>query len=175
MNKFIWIALIGGIGVLLYKYASVAIRVYFFNRTIDDIENMYSRILRFKEQAIEDALEDLKDLKSGDHVISALRSEQELIQEFKETKSFKKHEEEIRLKYCRLREKFIHNYPKLCESIVIYQRYLKNRLWQIQDASIYSRGFISGVIDYDEFVSKGLEQIAVIDENEKKINKLLSE
>ena len=89
-------------------------------------------------------------------------------------KAAKAHEEEVYGKFLRLKERFIQSPDKLSESIIAYRRYLDVRMKQHQDASLFANAVTSGAISIDEIMAASKETKIVLEENERKLDRLLN-
>lgn len=174
--KLIVLIIIGGcLLYLLLKFALIIFRPFLVYKTLNNIDEMYGRVLDLTKKNVEASFEELSEWEAADNIIRVIREEDHIYKDINDAKSSQLHEEEMYSKFIRLRERFLHNNEKLSESIIVYQRYLKVRLKQIQDASIYSRGVTLGVISFDEMRSKSREEMIILEENERTIDILLRE
>ncbi len=150
------------------------IRPFFLSRTFQEIDGMYSKLLAGVDNDVNTAIEDYSEWQSGDKVLKTMRTEEEIIKSVDTAKGAKAHEEELHSKFLRLRERFIGNPNKLSEAIVAYRRYLRVKLKQRQDASFFANAVTSGAVSFDEMMAAAKETMAVVEENERKLDILLT-
>ncbi len=174
MKLLLVIVIIGTLAYLLIKFSLYVYRPFFLSKTFMAIEEMYNRLQIAADKDIDLDVEYLKKWQSGDGIVKAYSSEDEIMERIKTTRAAKTHEEEVYGKFLRLRERFLHNPDKLSESIVTYQRYLNIRLQQRQNAGVAANALTLGAISFDEFVAAAKETKIALEENERKLDILLT-
>lgn len=153
-------------GALLYALLKLALSVYrpfYLKKLFLQVEQGYTGIMRGIVNHLEDAEKDLSNY-NKDSIIT-----------FDDLKGRvdvyifeKKHEEDLHRKYITLKERFINNYRKLAESIVIYQRYLDIKQNQMKMSRIAHN------LDFGSMRSMAMDTKAILDECERKIDFLLA-
>jgi len=175
MLKTLLFIIIAGILVyLLLRLCLYLYRPFFLSKTFREIEQTYNRLLTVAEKDVGSAVENLGKWQSGDKVIRTMWTEDEIKESINAAKAARAHEEEVYGKFLRLRERFLHNPDKLSESIVTYQRYLNIRLQQRQNAGVAANALTLGAISFDEFVAAAKETKIALEENERKLDILLT-
>jgi hypothetical protein len=123
---------------------------------------------------IESEVENLRKWKAGDAVTRRVYLEDsELQARIAKANESTIHERELYDKFIRLRERFIGNYKRLAELIVLYSRYLDMKFKQDQMASAFSRAGVSDVMTFEERFSSANEIKISIEECERKLDLLL--
>jgi hypothetical protein len=166
-------------GVIIYfllKFFLYLYRPFYLQKILRRIEEKYKQVLTHTEKRLDEAIEELNEWQSDDKHSFPADTKEEALESVNNAKLNKAHEEEMYSKFLRLRERFIHNYSKLWELIIIYQRYLDFRLTHIQDAEIFALGVSSGVVSDDLFndmIAIRNETLIILEESERKLDKLL--
>lgn len=166
-----------GAGIVVYVALKLCLYIYrpfFLSKTFREIDDKYSKLLAAVDNDMDSAIEDYRKWQSGDDVLKTMRTEEEITKSVDNAKGVKSHEEEVHEKFLRLRERFIGNPKKLSESIVVYRRYLDVKLKQRQDASSFANAVTSGAVSFDEMMATAKETMVVLEEDERKLNILLS-
>ena len=167
--------IIGGVIVyFLLKFCLLVYRPFYLARMFREIEQMYDKVLNAAEKDVRSAVANLELWQSGDIVLRMLNSEDKLKENVKDSITTKAHEVEVHEKSLRLRERFILDHSKLSESIIAYRRYLDVRLMQRQDAAVFAKALTTDVMTFDEFVALATKTKIVLEENERKLDALLS-
>jgi hypothetical protein len=166
-----------GAGIVVYLALKLCLYIYrpfFLSKTFREIDEMHSKLLAAVDDDLDSAIEDYRKWQGGDKVLKTERTEEEITKSIDTAKGSKAHEEELHEKFLRLRERFIGNPKKLSESIVVYRRYLDVKLKQLQDASSFANAVTSGAVSFDEMMATAKETMVVLEENERKLNIILS-
>lgn len=183
MNILILIIAIGILIYLLLKFGMYIYRPFYLSKLIKKAEEMYNIALSYTKREIESSIELFKKWESGDRVARIGCTEKSLRERVESSRLAKNHEEEVYEKFLRLKERFIHktngcgnpDYTKFAETIIIYQRYLEARLKQIQNGSVLANAVTLGAISFDELEASRNEILIILEENERKLDKLLAE
>lgn len=146
-------------------------RPFYFSKIIRKTDEMYKKVLSHIESEIESSLENLKKYQSGEKKTCMPHYEDRMHERIKDAELDKTHEEEVYSKFLRLKERFIQDYIKLADSVTTYQRYLEVRLNRIQYAAIIA----SGAIRPEEIVALNNKTLIILEENERKLDTLLSD
>jgi hypothetical protein len=178
MLKILLFIIIAGILVyLLLKFCLYLYRPFHISKTFLEIEQKYKRLLTAIEKNLDSWVETLEKYRSGDKIVrTEIGDENEIMKRYHEAKAEKTHEEEMYGKFLRLRERFFYplNPEKLTQSVMLYQRYLKIKLQQRQNASIYGDAIIMGAMSFDEIKALADETKIILDDCEEKIDILLA-
>ena len=174
MKVLLFIAAAGIVAYLALKLCLYIYRPFFLSKTFREIDGMYNKLLVGIDNDMDTAIEYYSKWQSGDKVLRALRTEKELINNVDTAKGAKAHEEELHDKFLRVRERFIGDPKKLSEGIVAYRRYLGVKLKQRRDASLFANAVTSEAVSFDEMMAAARETIVVLEENEKKLDVLLT-
>jgi hypothetical protein len=179
MLKILLFIVIAGILVyLLIKFCLHLYRPFFLNKTFRKIEQMYNGLLTALEKDVGYWVETWGEWQSGDNVVRIQCREDDIMQNINAAKVAKAHEEEVYRKFLRLRERYAINPlnpKKLSESIIAYRRYLEVRVKQNQDGKLFASAVTSGAISIGEMMAAAKETIIVLEENERKLDNLLTE
>lgn len=175
MNFIFSIIIVGVLIYLLLKFCLYLYRPFYLSKIIRKTDKMYKKVLSHTEREVDSALEDLKKWQSGDNVHRILGSEEEALERVKAAELAKAHEEEVYRKFLRLKERFIQDYIKLADSVTTYQRYLEVRLNQIQNGALFASGVTSGAISFEEMVASRNETFIILEENERKLDRFLTD
>jgi E3 ubiquitin-protein ligase DOA10 len=136
---------------------------------------MYNRLLDAIEKDVGTWVETWEKWQSGDKVVRTQCRENDIMEHVNAAKATKAHEEEVYGKFSRLRERFILNPKKLADSIVAYRRYLQVRLQHHEDAILCESAVTSGAFSFDEMMAARKEIMIIMEENERKLDILLTE
>jgi hypothetical protein len=164
----------GTIIYLALKLCLYIYRLFFLSKIFKEINEMYSRLLAAVDNDVDTAIDDYRKWQSGDKVIKHMRTVEEITKSVDVAKEAKVREEEVHEKFLRLRQRFIGDPKKLSESIAVYQRYLGVKLKQRQDASLFANAVTSGAVGFDEMMAAAKETIVVLEENERRLDILLT-
>ncbi|MGZ3636095.1 MAG: hypothetical protein ACXWMO_12745 [Syntrophales bacterium] len=176
MMKTLLVVVIGGILVyLLLKLCLCLYRPLFLSKTFREIEQMYNRLLDALERDVGTWVETWEEWQYGDKVVRTQCRENDIMEHINAAKAAKAHEEEVYGKFLRLRERFILNPKKLADSIVAYRRYLQVALQHYQDAMLCASAVTSGAFSFDEMMAARKEIMIIMEENERKLDILLTE
>jgi hypothetical protein len=168
--------IIGGcIAYALLKLSLYIYRPFFLSKTFREIDEIYDKLLNATEKDISSATKDLEKWRSGDKVTIDFHTEDELIEILNSAKRVKAHEQEVREKFMRLKERFLSNPAKLSELIVAYKRYLEVRSEQYQEAGQFARALTTGAISFEELLANKRMKTIALEENERKLDTLLNE
>jgi hypothetical protein len=169
------IVIIGTLAYLLIKFSLYVYRPFFLSKTFMAIEEMYNRLQIAADKDIDLDVEYLKKWQSGDGIVKAYSSEDEIMERIKTTRAAKTHEEEVYGKFLRLRERYALNPKQLSESIVAYRRYLQVRFQHYENAMLCESAVTSGAFSFDEMMAARKEAMIILEENERKLDILLTE
>jgi hypothetical protein len=136
---------------------------------------MYNRLLTVAEEDVGSTVETLGKWQSGDKVTMTEHNEDEIMESINAAKAEKAHEEEVYGKFLRLRERYALNPKKLSESIVAYRGYLEDRFQHYQDEMLCASAATSGAFSFDEMMAARKKAMIVLEENERKLDILLTE
>jgi hypothetical protein len=174
LKILLFIVTAGVVAYLVLKFCLYVYHQFFLSKTFRRIEDMYSSLLIAVDNDVNSAVENYRDWQSGDKVLKDIRSEEEIIKSVDTAREAKIHEEKVHEKFLRLRERFIGDPKKLSESIVAYRRYLRIKLKQRQDASLFANAVTSGAVGFDEMVAAANKTMVVLEEIERKLDMLLT-
>jgi hypothetical protein len=176
MVKTLLFIVIGGILVyLLLKLCLYLYRPLSLSKTFREIEQMYNRLLEALERDVGTWVETWEKWQSGDKAVRTQCRENDIMEHLNAAKAAKAHEEEVYGKFLRLRERFILNPKKLADSIVAYRRYLQVGLQHHEDAILCASAVTSGAFSFDEMMAARKEIMMILEENERKLDILLTE
>lgn len=142
---------------------------------------MYNVVLSQTKREVVSASEDLNKWWSDGKIPLIPDHENQLQERIKAAKSAQIHEEEVHKKFLRLKERFIQtrdkrgnpDYIKLADLVTTYQRYLEVRLNQIRFFA--NAVILLNTISFEEMVASNNETLIILQENERKLDKLLAE
>jgi hypothetical protein len=175
LKTLLFIVIAVTLAYLLFKLCLYLYRPFFFSRTFREIEQMHNRLLTDAEKDVGTWVETLGKWQSGDEVIRKQYSEDEIMESINAAKAAKAHEEEVYGKFLRLRERYALNPKKLSESIVAYRGYLEVRFQHHQDEMLCASAVTSGAFSFDEMMAARKKTMMVLEENERKLDILLTE
>jgi hypothetical protein len=176
MLKTLLFIIIAGILVyLLLRLCLYLYRPFFLSKTFREIEQTYNRLLTVAEKDVGSAVENFGKWQSGDKVIRTMWTEDEIKESINAAKAARAHEEEVYGKFLRLRERYALNPKQLSESIVAYRRYLQVRFQHYENAMLCESAVTSGAFSFDEMMAARKEAMIILEENERKLDILLTE
>jgi len=170
----LFIVIAGISAYLVLKLCLYIYRPFFLSKAFREIDEMYNNLLATLDNDVGSAIDDYSKWRSRNEVVKTFRTEEEIAESVNTAKRAKAHEEEVHEKFLRLRERFIGDPKKLSESIVAYRRYLGVKLKQYQDATVFANAGISGAVSFDEMMAAARETMVILEENEKKMDILLT-
>lgn len=167
--------LVGGIALyFLSKIFLAILRPFFLAKNIDEIDTFYNKIKKMFEKEYSEAIEFYKRWDSGDGASKKLHSEEEMKAHVDHAKVAMDHEQEVYYKFVRLKERFIQKPKELMDVIMIYKRYLKDKLAQHTESQIYSTALINGAMSLSEFEESAKEKRIILEEIERKLDSFLN-
>jgi len=183
LNILISIIVAGVLIYLLLKFCMHLYRPFYFVKLIKKTEEMYETVLSHTKRDIDSALEHSEKWHSGAKAQRTAYSEEEINERVKAAQVAKAHEEKVYSKFLRLKERYVQkrdtrgnsDYIKIADLIMTYQRYLEVRLNQMENGSLIVNALTSGAISFEEFEASRNDTLIILEENERKLDRLLSE
>lgn len=177
MKSLLLITVAGGVSYFALKLFLCIYRLFFLSKTFQKIEGIYSKLLAGLEKDLNAAIENYSKWQAGDDTLRRFRAEEEILKDVETAKREKAHEEEVHEKFLRARERFSGDRKRLSEAIAAYQRYLSIKVKQRQNASLFAIAVTSegaSLHDFDEMTAAARETMVALEENERKLDILLS-
>jgi hypothetical protein len=124
LNTIVIIVIVVGGIYLFMKVALYIYRPLYLTKVVRDIQTKYEKLLMILNKEIEAEAENLQKWVAGDHItMRVYHDESELQARLATANEAKLHEQKNYDKFLRTRERFLDNYEKLAEAIVLYRRY----------------------------------------------------
>lgn len=174
MNPWLISIIIGVVLYFLSKMALLLLRPFFLAKFLQGIDMLYNKTKAIIAKDVEEAIKNLEKYHAKDKVITTFSSENDLKARIKDAQAADQHEKEVYEKFMRCKERYIQNPKELSNAIVFYKRYLEVKLKQCQDGAIFANAVTSGAMTFEEFEAAAKQTMIILQENERKLDILLS-
>ncbi len=165
--------------ILIYLFLKFAIHLYkpyLLSKNLEKINKMYERSMGLCTKRSDFLRQDVQPFRIDDTAAPGNEAKETLAEKLQSAETLKAHEQEVHRKFLRLQERFFQDPNKLSEVILIYHRYLSIRLQYEKTISFYPENrWDDDDADVDETTASSKDLSAILEENERKLDVLLSQ